>query len=523
VTRMTSQSLTLESVLSQALSSVLISLEFEAGIIALADPNTDELHPASEYGLPRHLSELYDEDGLTGTLTEHVHKLQNSIVIRDFRRENGDELGDFAAQMARYGLRGFAGIPLLHRDTSFGAMSLFSHRRKTFSSNQMVLLEAIGRQVATAVANARLYQVTVNERQRLVTLIESSRDGIILVGLDQQILVANHTAIEFLRLSGQPDDWTAQPLHRVFGALKPYAPDAVDMMSSEMERIQVGDESAGEWECAVASRTLLWFNLPVVADTNPLGRLLVVRDVTEERMLSKLRDDLTHTMVHDLRNPLTGISTALKLLNRKLTDKLTPAQGRLIEIADNSAEKMISLVSAILDLSRLESGHMPMQPTSVSLADLIAEALSLQAPIAASSDLVLDSHVPPNTPNVWADRELVGRVLQNLVGNATKFTPGGGRIDVSVSPEPDLSEANKGSMLRVSVKDTGPGIPPELQGSLFQKFVMGEHENHGSGLGLAFCRLAVEAHNGRIWVESQPGEGATFSFTLPVVGKGGTL
>jgi len=522
VTRMTSQSLTLESVLSQALSSVLISLEFEAGIIALADPNSGDLYPASEYGLPRHLSELYDEDGLAETLTEHVHKVQNSIVVRDFRREKSEELGEFATQMARFGLRGYAGIPLLHHDTSFGAMSLFSHRRKTFSSNQMVLLEAIGRQVATAVANARLYQVTVNERQRLVTLIESSRDGIILVGLDQQILVVNHAAIEFLRLMGQPDDWTAQPLHRVFGALKPYAPDAVDMMATEMERIQVGDESAGEWECAVAARTLLWFNLPVVADTNPLGRLLVVRDVTEERMLSRLRDDLTHTMVHDLRNPLTGISTALKLLNRKLTDKLTPAQHRLIEIADNSAEKMIGLVSAILDLSRLESGHMPMQPTSVSLTDLISEALSLQDPIAASNDLTLGAHVPSSTPNVWADRELVGRVLQNLVGNATKFTPAGGRIDVSVSPESE-QEGDEVALLRISVTDTGPGISPELQSSLFQKFVMGDHENHGSGLGLAFCRLAVEAHGGRIWVESQPGEGATFSFTLPIVGKGGTL
>ena len=520
VTRMTSQSLSLESVLSQALSSVLISLEFEAGLVALTDPVDEHLCLAAEYGLPRHLSEKFNKEGMAGSLSEYVHNKRESVVIRDFRRETSEDLGDFAVQMARFGLRGFAGIPLLHRDLSFGTMSLFSHQRRVFSANQMVLLEAIGRQVATAVTNARLFQTTVNERQRLVTLIGSSRDGIILVGLDQRILVVNATAVMLLSLSGTPEDWTGRPLQDALDVVGQHAPEAVEAMMSEMTRTQVGDEPPGEWESPVSPRAVHWYNLPVVADTVPLGRLLVLRDVTEERMLAKMRDDLTHTMVHDLRNPLTGISTAIKLLDRKLSDVLTPAQHRLLEIADSSAQKMVDLVTAILDVSRLESGRMPINPVSLSLYELIVETMSMQMPLATAGNLHLEADVSPQLPAAWADAELVRRVLQNLVGNAIKFTPTGGRVLVSGRECEEKPGETTATMLCVSVADTGHGISPELRGSLFQKFVVGEHRERGSGLGLAFCKLAVEAHGGRIWVDSEPGEGSTFRFTLPIAGKG---
>jgi PAS domain S-box-containing protein len=523
VTRMTSQSLSLESVLSQALSSVLISLEFEAGLVVLTDPVDEHLYLAAEYGLPRHLSEQFNKEGMAGSLSEYVHNKRESVVIRDFRRETSEELGDYAVQMARFGLRGFAGIPLLHRDLSFGTMSLFSHRRRVFSANQMVLLEAIGRQVATAVTNARLFQTTVNERQRLVTLIGSSRDGIILVGLDQRILVVNATAVMLLSLVGTPEDWTGRPLQDALDVVEQHAPEAVEAMMAEMTRTQVGDEPPGEWESAVSPRAVHWYNLPVVADTVPLGRLLVLRDVTEERMLAKMRDDLTHTMVHDLRNPLTGISTAIKLLDRKLSDVLTPAQHRLLEIADSSAQKMVDLVTAILDVSRLESGRMPINPVALSLYELIAETLSMQMPLATADNLHLEADVSPQLPAAWADAELVRRVMQNLVGNAIKFTPTGGRVQVSGRECEEEAGETTAPMLCVSVADTGHGISPELRGSLFQKFVVGEHRERGSGLGLAFCKLAVEAHGGHIWVDSEPGKGSTFRFTLPIAGKGNEI
>jgi signal transduction histidine kinase len=236
-------------------------------------------------------------------------------------------------------------------------------------------------------------------------------------------------------------------------------------------------------------------------------------------MLAKMRDDLTHTMVHDLRNPLTGISTALKLLDRKLQDALTPAQHRLLEIADSSAQKMIGLVSAILDVSRLESGRMPINPVPVLLLELVEEVVELESPLATAHDLSIEVDAPVDLPFAWADRALVARVLQNLVGNAIKFTPVGGRVTIRAQECDQEIQGISFSFLCVSVEDTGTGIPRELQDNLFQKFVVGEQEASGSGLGLAFCKLAVEAHGGRIWVDSEPGDGATFTFSLPIAAE----
>jgi signal transduction histidine kinase len=129
--------------------------------------------------------------------------------------------------------------------------------------------------------------------------------------------------------------------------------------------------------------------------------------------------------------------------------------------------------------------------------------------VAIEKRLVMDNDIPASLPRVAADPELLSRVLENLLGNAVKFTPYGGCVTVSASALP-------GEPVRVAVRDTGPGLQPEVKRNLFQKFVSGRHAERGSGLGLAFCRLAIEAHGGRIWADSEPGQGTTVHFTLPV-------
>jgi len=522
VSRMTGQSLAFEDVLVRALSSVLLSIGFDAGLISLVDPSDNELHLVAEHGLPSALVSALQESGLSGTLNCYVHVTGESLAISDLRAETSEELRKATAEIASYGLRAYVGIPLLHRDLSLGAMGLFAHRRRSFSTSQMALLEAIGRQVATAVANARLFEATVNERQRLLTLIESSRDGIVLVGMDKRMLVVNAQAVEFLHLPGEPTAWTDRRLEDALATLAGYSPSAVQAMSADLARIRAGDEPPGELDLEVPPRAVHWLNLPVLVGTQPLGRLLVFRDVTEEKLLAKMRDDLTHTMVHDLRNPLTGISVALQLLDSKLANVISPAQHRLFEIADHSTRRMIDLVNSILELTRLERGRIPLNLAPLSVADLVNETLRMQSPLAVAKNLQLENSMPSDLPLAWADAELVGRVLQNLVGNAVKFTPAGGVVRVTGGEGRGRTggraggEAEPSPWLRVSVTDNGPGISPELQGRLFQRFVVGEQEGRGSGLGLAFCKLAVEAQEGEIWVDSEPGRGATFTFTLPI-------
>jgi signal transduction histidine kinase len=215
-------------------------------------------------------------------------------------------------------------------------------------------------------------------------------------------------------------------------------------------------------------------------------------------------------MVHDLRNPLSSISTSLDVLLDE-PELLQPQQLNLLQIARRNSQRMINLVNEILDVGRLESGQMLLNLQTWSLPELIVDALQVQQILARDKNITLESQVPLDLPLVRADENLMRRVLQNLVGNAVKFTPPGGRVTL-LAELTTMTSAEP--IVLVSVHDTGPGIPSEIQAQLFQKFVTGSQKGRGSGLGLAFCKLAVEAHHQQIWVDSLPGQGTVFTFTL---------
>lgn len=236
----------------------------------------------------------------------------------------------------------------------------------------------------------------------------------------------------------------------------------------------------------------------------------IAEDVTARKSVEKLREDLAHTLVHDLRNPLTSILACLELLELD-GPQAVDAGERVIRIAQDSGTKMLGMVDAILEVSRLEAGALPLDLRPVALESLVQEVLALQRPLADLRGQTLLAEVPDGLPPAWADRALVARVIQNLIGNAIKFSPDGSQVRLRVErPSED------GQPLRVRVCDDGPGVPEDLRDRLFEKFVAGRQLGRGSGLGLLFCRLVVEAHGGRIALESAAGRGATFSFTLPL-------
>ncbi len=259
----------------------------------------------------------------------------------------------------------------------------------------------------------------------------------------------------------------------------------------------------------------IYGNLTVSIVRDEQGRpqfgIAMVEDITDRRAAEQMREDLTHTMVHDLRSPLTTITTSLELLQSGLLGELSARQAEIVQLAQSGARRMLQLIDTILDVSRLEAGQMPLRRSALDLSDLVATVVCLQGPLASDKQVQLVSDWPATLPLVWADADIVERVLQNLVGNAIKFTPAGGVIRVSAR----LTEGDPPKVL-TSVSDTGPGIPPELKGRLFTKFAAGQQRGRGTGLGLAFCKLALEAHGETIWAESAPGQGATFTFSLPL-------
>jgi signal transduction histidine kinase len=226
-----------------------------------------------------------------------------------------------------------------------------------------------------------------------------------------------------------------------------------------------------------------------------------------------MRDDLTHMLIHDLSNPLAAMQMALEMVQITDGEPDQPlAAGReardALEIVRRSNQRAQRLVTSLLDISRLESGSVQVEADALRAGPLVETILAELQPWADEHQLALRRDLAADLPAVWADADLLDRVLRNLLGNAIKYTPAGGQITLSICPAAEEA--------RFSVRDTGPGLPARVEEQLFSKFVRGVGPGHGHGLGLAFCKLAVEAMHGRIWAESQPGLGTAFHFTLPL-------
>ena len=227
------------------------------------------------------------------------------------------------------------------------------------------------------------------------------------------------------------------------------------------------------------------------------------------RKLEVLQDNLTHMIVHDMRSPLLGLTGNLELLEMDAEKKLNGDDLDLLKNARSSGGILVGMVNSLLDISRMEQGQMPLNVTKSDMDVLIQNAINSLGSLTKQVSLHYQKQSPPMMVN--CDANLVTRVIANLVGNAIKFTPEGGQVTVS--------EESNGTEVTLCVADTGRGIPREYHAKIFEKFGQVEarqqREMYSTGLGLTFCKLAVEAHGGEIGVESEPDKGSVFWFTLP--------
>ncbi|MHB8894108.1 MAG: ATP-binding response regulator [Candidatus Geothermincolia bacterium] len=228
------------------------------------------------------------------------------------------------------------------------------------------------------------------------------------------------------------------------------------------------------------------------------------------RELEALRDSLVHMVIHDLRNPLTAIAMFASLLETAESERLSEKGREHVGLIAKSTDVLIEMINSMLDVSKMESGQMELNLADCDLGALAREVVSRLEALKGERQITLA--VPEQPALVRGDAQLLSRLVQNLVGNALKFVPAAtGRVEIGLS-----SGAGR---VRVTVRDNGPGIPPEHQEKVFDKFWQATARQQGlvysSGLGLTFCKMVVEAHGGRIGVESEAGAGSTFWFELP--------
>ena len=240
----------------------------------------------------------------------------------------------------------------------------------------------------------------------------------------------------------------------------------------------------------------------------PLGAAVVLLDITRFRRLDQLKSDLVSTVSHELKTPLTSLQMAVHLLLEEVVGPLAPKQVELLLAARQDSDRLLAMVNDLLDLTRIEQGRVRLDLRPTAPKDLIAAAIERFEARARDAGVELERSTANGLPPVPVDPDRIAHVFDNLVGNALAHTPAGGSVR--------LAAEAAGDAVRFTVTDTGEGIPPEHLPHLFEKFyrVPGT-TSHGAGLGLAIAREIVAAHGGEIRAESDPGRGATFSFTLP--------
>lgn len=369
--------------------------------------------------------------------------------------------------------------------------------------------------------NASLAEL-VTERNRAASIVEHLDEGLLLLDADRRVLLANPAAAGLL---GQPT--TALPARTaaelaaesdLFAQLLAYLETPAARRAAEAPQLAL-PAPAGTPEPAepdyyrLAARDVVAFN-PARDQMEFLGTVITLQNVSEFRRLDRAKSDFLATVSHELKTPLSSINFNLKLLQGQRIGPVNEEQQGVLASIKQENQRLLRLVGELLEVGKLESGTIPLRFEAVPVAALVAAAAQPVQLQLRPQQLTLDVDLPADLPAVRADREKTAWVLVNLLANAIRFSPPGGRVRVLARPGPD------GCTVELCVADDGPGIAPELQEQIFRRYAQGPSPNGqppgGTGLGLSIAREFLAAQEGRLWVESEPGHGSRFWLALPV-------
>jgi two-component system phosphate regulon sensor histidine kinase PhoR len=344
--------------------------------------------------------------------------------------------------------------------------------------------------------SARLKELVAaisEDRARLTTILDNMADGVIMTDAEGNISLANRAAAKLFNIK----DAENKPL---IEAVRDHEVDEVLKLCLKTAQTQ-----ATHYESGTSKRYLRAIAIPIAHS----GVLLLFQDLTELRDLQTTRRELIGNISHEFRTPLAGIKAMVETLSGGAVDDKKAARDFLTRI-DSEVDRLTQLVAELTELSRIETGKAELKLEPVNLNQLADEVIARLSPQAERQKLAIAREFATDLPPVPADKDRVRQVIANLVHNAIKFTPPGGEIKI-------ITRTLEGSAV-VDIADTGIGIPKEDLPHVFERFYKGDkaRAGEGAGMGLAIAKHVIEAHGGKIWVESEEGKGATFSFSLPL-------
>ncbi len=493
-----SASLDLDEVLDRIMDQISRTMKVEAVSIGLIEKTSSEVvfqavwgeHPPREIG-----QRVKFNQGVIGWVAQHGESAIVPDVKDDIRfsipptLENG------------YQLKSIAAAPILMEGEVIGVLEALNPA-EPFSSDDLLLLKGIGGLAGTAIRHAQLFKEVQRAHARYRQLFEDNIDPIIISDWEGKILEANQEAI---KLSGYSET--------ELRSMQLYHFTQVDWKSVGINFSELTDGDPRSYESYLQPK--LGPSIPVDVHVHSVnisdqdGLQWIMRDITEFKKLDRLREDLASMIYHDLRSPLSNVVSGLDLIRNMAPDD--HGIESVIQISERSLNRVQRLISSLLDTSRLQAGQKITSMAPVTFQKLVKEAAETVRPAAEASGFSFKINAPSKPVEMTIDGDMIRRVLINLMENALKYSSEGHPVLVN------LEEKDKN--LYVSVVDQGRGIPAEEQEHIFDRYMRSDltsKKTRGLGLGLAFCKLAVEGHGGEIWVESEVGKGSAFSFKLPI-------
>jgi len=501
ISRALTAQLDLGEVLRRILEAAAEMLAGQAGLIALRQDDGSYTINAS-YGISSQALGLFAP--LLADLPDWVDA--HGWATSEFERRLA-----LVVRTLGLGLRQVVALPMTVGNRPVGAIYIFRAYGTSFSSNDRQILESFADQAAIAVNNAQLYQEVAREKRRLDAIIEASADGVMILDAAHHITVFNRALAYMTGRSA------AQALHALH--------DDVIVLRNKRTGMTLAEAEAGGWPLVGSSPlyvegdlvrtdgTAISVGITYAALLDREGRLVniigSVRDITRFREAEELKSTFISIISHELKTPVALIKGYAGTLRREDAQWDVETVRQSAAVIEEEADRLTQLIDNLLDASRLQAGGLELSLSDVALDQLARRLVDKFRTQTDQHQLSVD--FPSDFPVIQGDAARLEQVLANLISNAIKYSPRGGAVRVSGHVLPNE--------VIVSVSDEGIGIPVEEQERIFERFYRVDdalsRRTAGSGLGLYLAKAVVEAHGGRIWVESAPGRGASFSFALP--------
>ena len=490
---------TLHSILS--LTSEAMSVQHGCLLTIHEEQRVEHVYLLGESGTSSTAPDLWAallHQGLIG----YVYYADRPVIIRSI---TGDPRWPHLPEPSPLPQSGSAmGLPLSQDGRIYGVM-LFAHPQVDyFDPERAALLTEIAELATISLLNAQEHSAVRTADGRYQALFDDAVVPIILTDRKGTILDANYKACDFLGYERR--DLIGVPIMDInIRSLENYGVLDLNIEEETTFRTTIYDIDGLEIPTLLRARRLSLDRRDIIE--------FVLQDMTPQMELEQLRRDLTAMVYHDLRGPLQNIVGSIYKLGEVLRNHDNPAVLIMLQLGLRSTRQLQRMVDSLLDIQRLEEGKAILNRRPVEMRVLLTDAIQLVQPLATEADQQIVVETDKNIPMALLDSDMILRVVINLIENAIKYTPDGGRIQVRAQVQ--------GAELQVSVTDSGPGIPDHMKQRIFDKFSRVRYDGgpKGVGLGLAFCRLAIEAHQGRIWVESTEGTGSEFIFALPIPQK----